>query len=215
MAYVYRHIRLDKNEPFYIGIGSDNSYYRANERSRRNPIWENIVQKTDYRVDILVDDISWEEACEIEKWFISFYGRRDNNTGILCNMTDGGDGILGLVFTDEHRKKLSNSRKGRKFSDETKRRIGEKSKGRTLSESARLKISMANKMKVMPESARIKIGNASKGEKNANAKMVLNTQSGIYYGCVGDAAKSIGLKGFTLTQMLNGRRRNKTYFIYA
>jgi hypothetical protein len=22
MAYVYRHIRLDKNEPFYIGIGS-------------------------------------------------------------------------------------------------------------------------------------------------------------------------------------------------
>lgn len=23
MAYVYRHIRLDKNEPFYIGIGKD------------------------------------------------------------------------------------------------------------------------------------------------------------------------------------------------
>jgi hypothetical protein len=24
MAYLYRHIRHDKNEPFYIGIGSDN-----------------------------------------------------------------------------------------------------------------------------------------------------------------------------------------------
>jgi len=23
MAYVYRHIRLDKNEPFYIGISND------------------------------------------------------------------------------------------------------------------------------------------------------------------------------------------------
>jgi hypothetical protein len=31
MAYVYRHIRLDKNEPFYIGIGSDSSFARAND----------------------------------------------------------------------------------------------------------------------------------------------------------------------------------------
>jgi hypothetical protein len=29
MAYVYRHIRLDKNEPFYIGVGSDSNYSRA------------------------------------------------------------------------------------------------------------------------------------------------------------------------------------------
>ena len=31
MAYLYRHIRLDKNEPFYIGIGSNelNNYKRA------------------------------------------------------------------------------------------------------------------------------------------------------------------------------------------
>ena len=29
MAYIYRHIRLDKNEPFYIGIGSDKDYKRA------------------------------------------------------------------------------------------------------------------------------------------------------------------------------------------
>ena len=30
MAYLYRHIRLDKNEPFYIGIGSDTNFKRAN-----------------------------------------------------------------------------------------------------------------------------------------------------------------------------------------
>ena len=32
MAYVYRHIRLDKNEPFYIGIGSDANYSRSRGR---------------------------------------------------------------------------------------------------------------------------------------------------------------------------------------
>jgi hypothetical protein len=31
MVYLYRHIRLDKNEPFYIGIGSDKQYKRSNK----------------------------------------------------------------------------------------------------------------------------------------------------------------------------------------
>ena len=29
MAYVYKHTRLDTNEVFYIGIGSQNKYKRA------------------------------------------------------------------------------------------------------------------------------------------------------------------------------------------
>lgn len=50
MAYVYRHIRLDKNEPFYIGIGSDATYKRANTKKGRNEIWKRIVCKTTYDV---------------------------------------------------------------------------------------------------------------------------------------------------------------------
>ena len=55
MAYVYRHIRLDKNEPFYIGIGSDSDYKRANElrNARRNPIWHKIACKTEIEVEIV------------------------------------------------------------------------------------------------------------------------------------------------------------------
>ena len=45
MAYVYRHIRLDTNQPFYIGIGSDKNYFRANQKtsSKRNSYWVNNV----------------------------------------------------------------------------------------------------------------------------------------------------------------------------
>ena len=45
MAYLYRHIRLDKNEPFYIGIGGDDKgyYERAYHKiSHRNKHWKNI-----------------------------------------------------------------------------------------------------------------------------------------------------------------------------
>jgi hypothetical protein len=116
MAYVYRHIRLDKNEPFYIGIGSDKNgkYIRANDINKRNKFWKNITNKTKYRVEILFNDLTWEEACEKEIEFISLYGRVDLNNGTLCNMTAGGGGCKDMVITQEHRDKLSKALKGKK-----------------------------------------------------------------------------------------------------
>jgi hypothetical protein len=112
MAYVYRHIRLDKNEPFYIGIGSDKNFYRAYEKERRNHIWKKIVAKTEYEIEILFDNIDRLEACKKEIEFINLYGKKCNNTGILCNLTGGGDGSIG-IFT----------RKGVKLSNETKAKM--------------------------------------------------------------------------------------------
>lgn len=116
MAYVYRHIRLDKNEPFYIGIGSDSNgeYKRAYFANRKhNQIWQYIVSKTEYIVEILLDNLDWAAACKKEIEFISIYGRIDKKTGVLSNMTDGGDGNLGLIHTEESLKKISESSKNR------------------------------------------------------------------------------------------------------
>jgi hypothetical protein len=97
MAYLYRHIRSDKNEPFYIGIGCDNTgeYTRAYTTYGRNKIWKSITSKTKYYVEIILDGLSWEGACGKEKEFIAIYGRINLKNGILSNMTNGGDGTLG------------------------------------------------------------------------------------------------------------------------
>jgi hypothetical protein len=107
MAYVYRHIRLDKNEPFYIGIAKDEfkNCERAYSKYYRNKYWHNIVNKNQYEVKIILDNLTWEEACEKEIEFIKLYGRADLKTGSLVNMTDGGDGFKGPK-TLEHRQKL-------------------------------------------------------------------------------------------------------------
>lgn len=55
-CYVYRHVRLDKNVPFYIGIGSDAYYYRAHYAKKRNLYWNQIVANTDYKIEILLED---------------------------------------------------------------------------------------------------------------------------------------------------------------
>jgi hypothetical protein len=90
---VYRHIRHDKNEPFYIGIGTSES--RAYRKDGRNPIWKKIVNSTSYTVEILFDNLSKEDACKKEKEFISLYGRISDGTGCLSNITIGGDILIG------------------------------------------------------------------------------------------------------------------------
>ena len=94
MAIVYQHRRKDTNKVFYIGIGAKRS--RAYELKSRNKFWKSVVNKAGFEVDILLDGISWEDACEVERGMISDYGRKDLGTGELVNLTEGGDGILGL-----------------------------------------------------------------------------------------------------------------------
>lgn len=128
MAYLYRHIRLDKNEPFYIGIGSDATYKRANSKFGRNRFWHNIVNKTNYEVEILLDNISWDYALNKEIEFIELYGRRIDG-GILSNLTKGGDGVLGFKNPKLSERNKIGLWKGKKHTEETKLLMSLKSKG--------------------------------------------------------------------------------------
>ena len=110
MAVLYRHIRLDKNEPFYIGIGLTEK--RAYSKKSRNRHWHNIV-KQGYIVEIMLYNLTWEEACDKEKEFIALYGRLDTGTGSLCNWTDGGEGSLNYKHSEESKQKISKSKKGK------------------------------------------------------------------------------------------------------
>jgi predicted GIY-YIG superfamily endonuclease len=113
MVCVYRHIRHDKNEPFYIGIATH--LKRAYEKGQRNSIWKSIVGKTEYTIEIIFDDLTKEQAYEKEKEFIRLYGKICNNTGTLANLTDGGETI-------------SDYNKGRKASEETRQKLRDAAK---------------------------------------------------------------------------------------
>lgn len=99
MAIVYKHKRLDTGDIFYIGIGK--AINRAYSTKGRNPHWNAIVDKTAYSIEIVANDIEWDEACELEKQLIKQYGRMDLNEGTLCNMSDGGEGTLNAIQTPE------------------------------------------------------------------------------------------------------------------
>jgi hypothetical protein len=119
-AYVYTHTRLDTNEIFYVGIGTQDNYKRASRSHNRTNYWNNIVKKCGWKVDVVFDNLTWEEACKIEVELIAKYGRVDLGTGTLVNLTNGGEGTLKRITTPETRLKMSKSNKGRKYSEEHK-----------------------------------------------------------------------------------------------
>jgi hypothetical protein len=127
MACVYIHRTADTNEIFYVGIGINK--YRATSDKNRNDYWKNVVNKHGFVSEILFNGIDWGNACIKESELIQVYGRRDLGTGILVNMTHGGQGTTGPK-TEEHKHKIAMSNKGKKRTEEQKRNISKGLKGR-------------------------------------------------------------------------------------
>ena len=125
MAYIYKHTRVDTKEIFYIGIGNQDRYRRAFVTQKRSKFWKNIVSKTEYIVEIIEDGLTWEEAQIKEKELIKFYGRKDLGLGTLVNLTDGGEGTLGIVHTDQwyQNQKTGNNKKGKSISEKHRENI--------------------------------------------------------------------------------------------
>lgn len=124
--YIYRHIRLDNNEIFYIGQGSKNErakhysketflYERAYSKRGRNYLWKSIVDITDYIVEIMFESDDYDFIIEKEKEFIKLYGRKNLNQGTLCNLTDGGYENGNYIFTEQQLRKYSERMMGNKI----------------------------------------------------------------------------------------------------
>jgi len=109
--YVYRHIRLDKNIPFYIGLGTKQNSYAAFEVEynrafslERSDFWKRITDKTNYKVEIVFESNNYQEVKDKEIELISLY-KKINDGGSLCNISIGGDGhglnAIPVVYLDK------------------------------------------------------------------------------------------------------------------
>lgn len=122
--YVYLWLRGD-GRPYYVGKGFGNRGFTSKGHHVGRPLDRNQI--------ITQEFISESDAFEAEKFFISYYGRRDCGTGILRNRNNGGFGGI--------------NNKGKKHSEEHRRRISIALMGKKLSETHRLAISEAKKKK--------------------------------------------------------------------
>ena len=133
--YVYVYLRED-GSPYYIGKGKGN---RAWSKNRRIP------RPTDSsRIVIVKETLTETEAFSEEMRLIQLHGRKDNGTGILRNLTDGGEGASGRIPSEEVRAKLSAANTGKKHTPEARANMSAANIGRKHTPDTRAKLSAAN-----------------------------------------------------------------------
>lgn len=93
MYYVYVHRKSTTGEIFYVGKGKGKRAWRIDNRS---PMWEATYKKYGLVVEIVCSNLTEQQAFDIEKDFIEFYGRKIDGSGNLANISSGGPGIPGL-----------------------------------------------------------------------------------------------------------------------
>jgi len=160
--YIYAYLRQD-GTPYYIGKGTG--------RRIRAPHKKNIAVPQDRtRIVMMESGLSEIGALALERRYIGWYGRKDIGTGILRNLTDGGEGQSGRVLSDEHKQKISQALLknafwiGKKMPQEARQRMADGRLGMKLSEEHKNNIRQGMLGKVKSEETRLKLSIAKKGK---------------------------------------------------
>lgn len=124
--------------PFYVGKTYEGSArynsHTFDARSGGRSIKAKIMRKAEkqgksIQRQVVFTTFSETIALDKERELIAFYGRRNNHTGILANLTDGGEGVSGMKHSPETCAAISKRNKGmqtwlgRRHSEESRRKV--------------------------------------------------------------------------------------------
>ena len=140
--YIYAYLRED-GSPYYIGKGKGNRAFSHTHKVKVPPL---------SRIIFMEKNLSNIGACALERRYIRWYGRKCNNTGMLRNLTEGGEGNTA------------------KRSDEWCQNHSEKLRGRKLEPDHIAKLKIIDRSYMKTEEYRRKISEAKKGKPNLKLK---------------------------------------------
>jgi hypothetical protein len=146
--YVYSWLRQEDSDcgsrlsPYYVGKGTGNRAYDLKRCGAKPP-------KDQSYIVFVQEGLTEQEAFNLERYCIDLYGRIDLGTGILRNLTNGGEGASGCCHSIETREKMSRARLGnqhrlgKRHTQKTKDQMSRSHLGRNLSQEHKNKISQS------------------------------------------------------------------------
>lgn len=170
---VYKHtfpnnkvyIGITQQEPekrWKKGLGYD-SHQKIMKRAIKKYGWENIKH------EILFQNLNRDEACKKEIELIAFYNSTNKEKGY--NISEGGEGTIGVKPTEESKRKNRLAHLGKKVSLETRKKISESNKGKhniKRTEEQKKKISVATKKAMQSPAIRKRLSETHSGKNHRN-----------------------------------------------
>jgi hypothetical protein len=160
--YTYAYLRKDRT-PYYIGKGKGKRIYSKSKRCK--------PPKDKLRIIFLKQNLTEDEAFKHEKYMIAVLGRKDLGTGILHNLTDGGDGVPNWG-TSEQRSEIAKKRQA-SMTPEQRSEIARKGRA-SLTPEQRREIRRKGLASTTPEqrseSMRKKAANKTSEQRSESAK---------------------------------------------
>jgi hypothetical protein len=185
--------------------------------------WIRALQKAGmtYKVEVLEYVGTRVELNTAERYWI---GEAKAHGWRLTNLTEGGDGLSGAVFSKEHRARISIANKGRKLTDEQRRKLSVSAKSRAYdpvkieamrqshigthrSVAFKAMVSRVHRGKVLSAATKAKIA-------AANSRSVRELASGTVYKSAADAARLLGIEYTGVVKVASGRTRLKSIHGY-
>jgi len=119
--YTYAFLRED-GTPYYVGKGKGRRCF--DKKRTINP------PSDPDRIIILKKNLTEEEAFRHEIYMIYVLGKKKHG-GLLHNITDGGEGVSGMVHSEESREKIGKAFRGKKLSEKHKEKLRQRKIGNT------------------------------------------------------------------------------------
>jgi hypothetical protein len=150
--YVYVFFRMD-GSPCYVGKGHGDRWFGhescpVHANTAFNALLRDAKSKGLKLPKIkIAQGLSQADAFAVEIAFISALGRKSLGTGCLTNLTDGGEGESGKVFSPASREKMRQAKLGRTLTPEHKAAISRSSGGRVWSLESREKNAASQRLR--------------------------------------------------------------------
>ena len=218
--YVYAYLRSKDSKhgkkltPYYVGKGQGNRAFSPYQRRIPTP-------KDKAFIAFIQEGLTEREAFDLERYCIAAYGRIDTNTGILLNLTDGGEGPSGFRFSDElkarmsivqrssmtqeRKDKISRAKLGQKHSLKTREKMSESRRGHGVSPETRSKISRTLEGHLHPPERRAALSRAK-----AQYLYELTDPEGEIYvtESITEFARQYNLSQGNLSNVVHGKRKS-------
>ena len=211
-VYIGQSVNIEKRFLSYKG------YNCKNQNILYNSFLKYGVSKHKFEI---LEQCDMNQLNDKERYYQDLYSAI-GKSGLNCRLTKSSDRSGSI--SEFHKQKISDSNIGRKKSldsiEKFKETLNKKykngylnpNKGRKLSEETKKKMSIAKKGIIFSNDTRKKM---SLNNTKPTAKIVLDTQTGVFYNSLKEVSILYETKYYNLFLMVGGRKKNNTQFIYA